>query len=185
VNVKEVVLERELAAYGTIELVVNSRVIGKRMGNAMKAVLAASKEGRWQDNGDGTVQVADQTLGEGDFTLRLRLKEGSAGHSLSKQGAVLLDVSVTPELEREGLARDLMRVIQQTRKQAGLGISDRIRLRLKLPTDFHPAVEAHRELIQEETLAADLALGDAEAADYQAGHDVHGQKVYVGVSKVG
>ena len=68
----------------------------------------------------------------------------------------MLDTHVTPELEAEGLARDVVRAVQQARKDAGLEVSDRIALRLAGDAGAVAAIEAHRDLIAHETLATSL-----------------------------
>ena len=62
-------------------------------------------------------------------------------------GLVVLDTVVTPELAAEGIARDLVRVVQQARRDAGLDVSDRITLTLELPDAVRSAVEPHLEFV--------------------------------------
>ena len=63
---------------------------------------------------------------------------------------------MTPELAREGLARDLVRAVQQARKDAGLEVSDRITLAVGGDDEVAAAVEAHRDLVAGETLAEEV-----------------------------
>ena len=77
-------------------------------------------------------------------------------------GFVLLDTAVTPELAAEGLARDVVRAVQQARKDAGLDVSDRIALRLgSQSAETRAAIETHRQLISGEVLATSLEVGEA------------------------
>ena len=104
----------------------------------------------------------------------------------SSDGVVVLDVQVTPELEQEGLARDLVRLVQMTRKDAGLHIADRIALSLDVPSEFQAAIEPHQAFVCSETLAVDVrygANGDA-ADDYRGEHNLQGQAVTIGVRRV-
>ena len=80
-------------------------------------------------------------------------------------GFVVLDTTVTPELEAEGTARDVIRSVQQARRDAGLEVTDRIRLSLTADTETAQAVEAHRELIAAETLAVEVTVAVASGAD--------------------
>jgi isoleucyl-tRNA synthetase len=68
---------------------------------------------------------------------------------------------VTPELEAEGTARDLVRAVQQARKDAGLQVSDRIALTISAPAATLDAARTHEALIAEETLATSVAYADA------------------------
>ena len=73
------------------------------------------------------------------------------------EGVVVLDTEVTPELVAEGLARDVIRVIQQARRAAGLDVSDRITVALSASPAVLAAVEAHREFVAREVLASDVS----------------------------
>lgn len=78
-------------------------------------------------------------------------------------GFVILDTTVTPELAAEGVARDVVRAVQQARRDAGLQVSDRIHLKLSADESVYPAIQAHTDLIKAETLAVTLTLIDGAA----------------------
>ena len=65
-------------------------------------------------------------------------------------------MELTPELEAEGYARDVVRAVQDERKNVGLHIADRIDLSLTVPSDHVADVEAWRDMIAAETLALSL-----------------------------
>jgi isoleucyl-tRNA synthetase len=88
---------------------------------------------------------------------------------------VVLNTEVTPELEAEGAARDMVRAIQQARKDAGLNVSDRIRTSVTASMDIVEAVKAHENLVVTETLTVELGL-------YSSGDDTGLQ---ITVEKVG
>ena len=77
------------------------------------------------------------------------------GYACAEEGGFLvgLDTSLTEALEREGLARELVRTVQEARKQAGLDVSDRITLRIEGSSDVAAALDVHRDYVMEETLA--------------------------------
>jgi isoleucyl-tRNA synthetase len=75
---------------------------------------------------------------------------------LPSGGFVILDGDVTPELEVEGAARDLIRSIQQTRKDSGLDVSDRIKLTIAGDETTLAAIATHEKLIKSETLTLEL-----------------------------
>ena len=66
---------------------------------------------------------------------------------------MVLDTAVTPELEAEGVARDLVRAVQQARRDAGLDVTDRIALTVTGPAEVLDAARTHEELVARETLA--------------------------------
>src|SRR5690606_19968055 len=117
---------------------VNARAAGPRIGKAVQQVIKAAREGFWEQTGE-TVTVDGIELMPGEFELELTAGYASNALSfLAGGGFVLLDTETTPELEAEGLARDLVRAVQETRKAAGFDISDRIRL----PLNFAAAADA-------------------------------------------
>jgi isoleucyl-tRNA synthetase len=140
---------------------VNAKVMGPKLGARMKDVMTASKTGDWKVNEDGSATVGGVKLAEGEYGLRLAAKEGVASQALSTNDAVVvLDVNVTPELEAEGVARDLVRGVQQARKAEGLHVSDRISLWLVLDPEKEKAVKAHEAYVKEQTLASELTYGE-------------------------
>jgi isoleucyl-tRNA synthetase len=159
-NVKAVAFAADMAAFGTFQLQVNARAVGPRLGEDMKRVMAASRSGDWQTRPDGRAVVGGVELEEGEFALRLVPNEGVAGAALPGNDAVaVLDVEVTPELEEEGIARDLVRLVQQSRKDADLHVSDRIRLVLVLDQAGEAAVRKHEVYLREQTLAQAVDYG--------------------------
>jgi len=94
----------------------------------------------------------------------------------------VLDCQVTPELEAEGIARDLVRVVQQARRDKGLEVSDRIRLTIDAPDVVTAAARTHEGLIRSETLALDVVYSVPN--DGVGGNVGDGVDVKVGVVKV-
>jgi isoleucyl-tRNA synthetase len=159
VNVREVVLTSVDAVDAPVSqrLTVNARAAGPRLGRDVQQVIKASKSGDWSVSAAGEVVAGGIELLEGEYTLETTLADGgSASGLLADGGFVVLDITVTPELEAEGTARDVIRSVQQARRDAGLEVTDRMRLSLAAPTAMVAAVEAHRELIMAETLATEL-----------------------------
>jgi isoleucyl-tRNA synthetase len=162
VNVKEVRLSEEIADFASFQLQVNARLLGPRLGPAMKAVIADAKRGRWTAKQDGVVEVAGQVLSQDEYGLLLRPAEGVACQALSTNDMVaVLDFDLSESLVQEGKARDLVRLIQQARREAGLHVSDRIRLSLSLPPEWKAAATAFRDYVAENTLASEI---DVEGA---------------------
>jgi len=167
-NVKHVSLIDDPSALGTAVLRPNAKVLGPRIGGQVQSVIRAAKSGSWTDHGNGTVTVeidggASVELGAGDFELAMQPTEGRAasvvrmidaeGRSVDLGLVVDLDTAVTPELEAEGLSRDVIRLVQQARKDADLHVSDRITAVLSLDAAHAAAVEAHLDTLRAATLA--------------------------------
>ncbi len=163
VNVKQVSL-LDLAGASSLDfgisqrLTVNARAAGPRLGKDVQTAIKGSKSGDWSVGDDGTVTSGGLPLVEGEYTLETVVDqaEGSsrATAMLAGGGFVVLDTLVTPELAREGLARDIIRAVQDARKKAGLDVSDRISLTITGSQAVWEATVAHQDLIIAETLAA-------------------------------
>lgn len=138
-NVKEVrfveLSDSSAADYGiTSRLTVNARAAGPRLGKNVQTVIKAARAGDWSEDG-GVVTAGGIALEEGEYDLVLETAAAEGGSDtalalLAGGGFVLLDTATTPALEAEGLARDIVRSVQDTRKAAGFDVSDRISLGL-------------------------------------------------------
>ncbi|MGH3520390.1 MAG: isoleucine--tRNA ligase [Haloechinothrix sp.] len=182
VNVKQVELTTDVAAHGGFEVAVNARVAGPRLGKDVQQVIKAVKTGDWHTAPGGAVVAAGIELLDGEFERRLVSKDpGAAAELPASSGLVLLDTDVTPQLAAEGLARDLMRVVQQARRDAGLDVSDRIALTVDAPEEVVAAAKPHQEFIAGETLADTVDYASLD--DGFAGAVGEGIPVTVAVSK--
>ncbi len=183
VNVRTVTLvdlgSARQADFGiSTKLTVNARAAGPRLGKDVQLAIKGSKKGDWAVSDDGTVSAGGLALVEGEYSLETVVADNTArdgstntwsGSSrvtamLAHNGFVVLDTTVTPELAAEGLARDVIRAVQQARRDAGLDVSDRISLTVSGDDDVWAATVAHQELIMLETLATQFgSAGSAHA----------------------
>jgi isoleucyl-tRNA synthetase len=154
----------EATSYGVSQrLTVNARAAGPRLGKDVQLAIKGSKSGDWSVAEDGTVTAGGLALVEGEYTLETvagTSDDDTAIGMLPRGGFVVLDTAVTPELEAEGTARDLVRAVQQARKDAGLQVSDRIALTLSAPAATLDAARTHEALIAEETLATSVTYAE-------------------------
>jgi isoleucyl-tRNA synthetase len=155
----------EAASYGVSQrLTVNARAAGPRLGKDVQLAIKGSKSGDWSVADDGTVTAGGLTLVEGEYALETvagSSDDATAIGMLPRGGFVVLDTAVTPELEAEGAARDLVRAVQQARKDAGLQVSDRVSLTIAGPEATLAAARTHEALIADETLATSVSYDDA------------------------
>jgi isoleucyl-tRNA synthetase len=109
-------------------------------------------------------------------------QETETGWGVASDGGVTvaLDLAVTPELRREGLARDLVRAVQEARKAAGFEVSDRIELAVDATGEADRALEEHRAWVGGEVLATAIERGPAEAWS-----DAHRERAPIGETSVG
>ena len=168
VNVKQVRLlasdSDDASAYGVEQrLTVNARAAGPRLGRDVQQAIKGSKSGDWSMADDGTVTAGGLALVEGEYTLETvagSTEESTVTGVLPGGGFVVLDTAVTPDLAAEGLARDLVRAVQQARRDAGLDVSDRISLSIGGSEVVQAAARTHEALVAAETLATSYAVGE-------------------------
>jgi isoleucyl-tRNA synthetase len=165
VNVKEVALSADPASLGTFELTVNPRVLGPRLGAKVQEVIRAVKAGNVQRIGERVI-AAGVELEAGEYEVRLAAAHPESTAALpGSTGLVELDTAVTPDLAAEGTARDVVRAVQKARRDAGLAVSDRIKLTFGADGDVADAVRTHSDFIARETLAVALTVKPVAAVD--------------------
>ena len=181
VNVKDVELLSDPAGLGTFELAVNPRTLGPRIGAKVQEVIRAVKAGNWERHGD-SLTAAGIELAPGEFDVRLVAADPDSTSALpGNAGLVALDTAVTPELAAEGTARDVVRTVQQARRDAKLAVTDRIRLTIGADGLVADAIRAFAEFIAGETLAVDVQVRPAEDVDAPAQAVADGGSVRVSV----
>ena len=145
------------------------RSLGRRFGKQTPAVAAAIVAadaavlaGRLRADGRASVDVESMgsvELGPDDVVVTETPREGWAvAHDAGE--SVALDLTITPQLRRLGLARDVVRLVQEARKSSGLQVSDRVRLWWQSADEnVVAALREHAALVGEEVLAPDVTEG--------------------------
>jgi len=170
VNVKAVEFSDDLDAFAQFTLQPNGSVLGPRLGGDVQKVFGAAKKGEWSQNDDGSIAIAGHTLTAEEFNLNVIPADGVTAAALpSNDAVVVLDTELTPELEAEGLARDIVRAVQEARKTEDLVVTDRIELTLDLSDAAAAAVQANESYVAEQTLSTSILYGSVEN-----GHDAAG-----------
>jgi isoleucyl-tRNA synthetase len=166
-NVKRVEISTDETEYVNLEVKPNLLVLGKKLGKELASLRqklsqlnADQKELRLfltQLRKDSTYSFLQHQLIESDFLIERRPK---AEKAVASDGALtlLFDMDLSEELVSEGYAREIVSRIQNLRKESQLQVSDRIRLEILVPHKLAEAVEAHRDMIMEETLCVQLHL---------------------------
>ncbi|MEX2043405.1 MAG: isoleucine--tRNA ligase [Patescibacteria group bacterium] len=133
--------------------------VAKVAGDRTQSVIKDIKAGGYRRGKDGTYVVGTVALPAEAVELRYEKR----GHVTESSGAltVSLDTNLNPALVEEGLAREVIRHVQEFRKESGLNVEDRITLMLATDaSELSKAIEEHRDLIAGEALARSLAFGD-------------------------
>ena len=158
------------ASFGLVKSIsVNARALGPRVGKDVQRIIQAAKAGNWSVDG-GSVIVDGTQLQDGEYEISMvaAAEQESSAVGLTATGFVLLDTEVSAELAAEGLARDAVRHIQQARKDAGLDVSDRIKLILSADGSSVPALTKHESFIASETLAVEIKI-EAGSGEFSVG----------------
>jgi isoleucyl-tRNA synthetase len=174
-NVKRVDFASSADALVTLEAKPNFRSLGKKFGKktplAAEAIKAFTNEQLRQFlAGQSLVVTVDgetHALDQEDVTIIRR----ASGALVVEEGAgffAAIDPTITPELRREGLARELVSRVQRMRKEAGLAVSDRIALTVSGMDEMRAVVTAHGEWIASEVLATELVFAEELTGQYDA-----------------
>ena len=192
-NVKDVAYTSDAGQYVSYQVIPNFKRVGPRVGKLMpvvKKTLAEANGGEMlaemEASGVVTLNVDGQEikLDSEDIEVRLSANDGWAA-AQGKNAVVVLSTELTPELIRDGKARDVVRLIQDRRKELQLNFTDRITLALVTDdADLAQAIQENSEYIKSETLAVELlteAIEGIEAAE----REVAEQKLTIFIKVVG
>jgi isoleucyl-tRNA synthetase len=176
----------------------NLPVLGKKYGKLIP-LIRQELERMSQDDSEAR-EAADIWKSDGSLELQfdvngqvmvLEIKQDDVliessspeGFAVAEEGGyvVALNTELTPELVSEGLARDLVRNVQDARKDAGLEISDHIRLYLIMPVELADRLRPYQEYLQTETLAVNLIL--AGGGSYTTTAELGDTVVTIGIEK--
>jgi isoleucyl-tRNA synthetase/phosphohistidine phosphatase SixA len=148
-NVKNVEIIDDPGSIAEVYVHVNARVAGPRLGGRVQDIIRAGKEGNFAVNDDGTISIMEERLTSDEASLMYRGREGE-DVAANKGVVISLDTRITPELSLEGDARDIIRAIQQLRKDEGYHMQDRIVLYIEGADDI---IQMHGDLVLNETNA--------------------------------
>jgi len=165
VNARAVTFRADVAGVAREELQVIPAALGPRLGANTQKVIGAVKRGDWSKTDRG-VQAGGVELEPHEYVLKLVAdtagNEDAASAALGDgDGVVIVDLTLTDDLIAEGTARDIVRAVQQARRDAGLDVSDRISLTLGLDEETERRVNSYLGYISGETLATSLAIDGA------------------------
>jgi isoleucyl-tRNA synthetase len=191
VNVKAVEVVESDAGLVTLRAKPNFRSLGRRYGKETPAAAAAASRldpaqlRRLEEGGSAEVEVDGRRfeyLSEDVAVTR----EVASSLAVQSDGPFVaaLDPALTPALRQEGLAREMVNRIQRLRKDAGYDLSTRVALSIDGAQELLRAVEAHRDFIQGETLARELAVGSrADRPDREQELALDGLEAVIGIQR--
>ncbi len=180
VNVKEIEFIDDASGILVKQIKPNFRTLGPKFGKQMKDIAAVINDFTQQDiqaferQGTKEITLAGQTLTLDltDVEITSQDIEGWLVASSSTGLVVALDATITNELRAEGIARELVNRIQNLRKDTGLEVTDRIRIRLQHQDTLEQAVRANEAYIKAETLANEILFADTLQGEEVAFDDI-------------
>jgi isoleucyl-tRNA synthetase len=177
----------KITDFASYRLHIKFPVLGKRIPEKVKDIIAANKRNDWNFE-DGIVTVAGEILRADEFDLKLEPKaeyKNSIASLSTHDALVQLDLHITEELKYEGLARDVVRLIQQSRKSANLEITDKIKVSIiTTDNDINEAIKRWDTYIKEQTLSITLHEDIfAEELVYEEKTDLEGISIEIKIGK--
>jgi len=181
-NVKNMAIIKDVADFVKRVVIPNAKVLGPRYGKDVQEIIKKAKAGEFEINDDGTVKVAGFVLGEGDFEMGFM---GRQGYDVASEAglSVVLDTKISEELKLEGQAREIVRMIQDLRKEADYRVDERIYVLIKSESALKEAVFAFADYIKRETLAIEIQeKGDLDW-DREKELEIDGMRLKVAVRR--
>ncbi len=190
VNVKNIEIEENLEGLAELKLAINFKKIGAKMGPKIKEIMAATKSGEWKKTSESEIEIAGVTLSGDDFELKLTPKgfddKTIAVQALSDNSHLIsLDIVVTEELKKEGAARDIVRLVQQARKDADLDVSDTIDLFIDSNNEYIKEIATKFEnYIKDQVLAEKINFTkDLTSTEFVSQGVIEDEEVKIGLIK--
>jgi isoleucyl-tRNA synthetase len=167
----------------------NFPLLGKRLGKMMKATkdaISAADPNLLKRTLDSagkvalTVESEEVVLTKDELTVEVVAKEGFAA-ATAPVGVVVLDTTVTPELEREGLFREVLSRVQKRRKDLQLDFAARIKMGIVGDPELLSIVQERQDELKRETLCTELVIGKSIGGDAVTA-DVEGKALTIEVA---
>jgi isoleucyl-tRNA synthetase len=187
INVKEVIYNDNLSDSADLKLSLNFKVLGKRLPKKMKNFIKLSKSNEWSYE-NNILKISDEELLPEEYSLILEPRSIAGAKSLSNnQGLIALDLKITQELESEGYARDLVRIIQQARRDAEFNVSDRIILNIESNGKLVDVINSHSNYICQQTLSelkTDSLQKDSFKAEFTTKSELLEKEVVIEICRI-
>ena len=190
VNVKDIELITDTTGIITKRIKPNFKTLGAKCGKYMKqvAALVASftqeQIAAVENNAETIIKVEDAEFvtTAADFEIT---SEDMPGWLVASEGklTVALDITITDELRREGVARELVNRIQNIRKESGFEVTDKIRVEIESTELTTPAIESFAEYIAQQTLALEVKASAAPAGDKVVDSDIDESPLKIAITK--
>ncbi len=189
VNVKNVIIEEKIDGLAELKLQINFKKIGAKYGPKVKAITDAMKKGEWQKIAENEIEIAGVKLVDDEFEIKLMTniqddKKFAIASLQTNDCLVQLNIEVTKELEEEGIARDIIRAIQQSRKDADLNVASHVKIQISSENKtILQVVEKFAQYISTQVLATEIkAVENITNAQFSFKNKIEDGEIIVGIS---
>ena len=162
VNVKNINIEEVKNHENLVQLKINPRLLGPRIGKKVQECIQLAKEGKWKEK-NGIVVIGDFELNEGEYEIETVINDDPSIQSIEGTDFIVeIDLSVDEKLKREGVARDLVRAVQTTRREKQFDVSDFIKINLTGDKYLIDSVIQNLEFVKNQILAKEVVFDDED-----------------------
>ena len=162
VNIKNINIEKIKNSQNSVQLKINPRMLGPRIGKKVQECIQLAKAGKWKEE-NGVVIVGDFELEEGEYDIETMINDDPSSQLIEGTNFIIeLDLSIDEVLRKEGIARDLIRAVQNTRREKGLDVSDFIRINISGDKDLIDSVNQNLEFFKNQILAKEVIFDDKD-----------------------
>jgi isoleucyl-tRNA synthetase len=168
INVKNIEFIADIGDKAEFKLELNFKLLGKKYGAKLKEITKLAKQGKWQKLANNNVKIGEFILDQNEGKFLLLPKNALATQALPDQDALIsLNIDLDEALIGEGIARDIVRIIQQERKNLDFNITDRINITINTDNnEIILAMKNYKDYIQKQTLANDILHEHDSDIDY-------------------
>lgn len=158
INVKNIFFEKDINSFAEKKINLNFAKIGPKVGSKIPNIMKAIKNNSWKIN-NNKLEIENLELDSDEYNVLWQSKKENIISVDNYDILIQLDLNVTKKLEQEGLTRDLIRIIQQYRKDVNLVINDKIELFIKTNYEFlKESININKKYLQEQVLAIDVII---------------------------
>jgi isoleucyl-tRNA synthetase len=161
VNVKKIILDENSDSLYRNKIKINLRKMGPKLGKNTGKYMEAANNYNWKINEDRTVTLLDIVLEKDEYFLEKESNPGTEAREINDGNIVVsLNIDINPDLKIEGIARDILRAVQNKRKDKNFDISDKINIKIYGDSKVEETISKHGKYISQNSLADTIEYCD-------------------------
>ncbi|MBP8016717.1 isoleucine--tRNA ligase [Candidatus Gracilibacteria bacterium] len=179
-NVKEVIILKDLSLLAKKICKPNARLIGPRFGSNVQQIIKDAKEGNFEEKDDGKILVGGYELNSTEYEIAYEPVDTNLDIQAGFGTVIAMDTNITEELKIEGFARDIVRIIQDARKEVNYSVEDRIKIYIS-GDNIRNILQLQKDYIEQETLSK--IVDKIEEGDIQKEEEIDELKIKIVLEK--